>query len=225
MSKTKGPQNDITSNPDTRLNYKKTGDDNERGGTSLLKKNELSAIFLVAGVITLIVFFVFFKFTGEKSEDPAVAAASVQSIEERMVALEKLVNLQNPQSATHAPLDSYTARVERVEAALSVKFDLVANRLASLEKGLSGIEKKVNKRLERSTQAKPPVKKVVKKPAPVKKAPAKGTTKAAVLHTVKKGDTLYSISRRYKTSVKNLKALNKLAAKAEIFPGDKLVVR
>lgn len=227
MSKTKGLKNEITSNPDTRLNYKKNGDENERGGTSLLKKSELSAIFLGAGLITLVVFFVFFKSTGQKSEDPVAEPAGVPSIEERIEALEKLVNQQTPQAATHAPLDSYTARVERVEAALSVKFDLVANRLSSLEKGLSGLEKKLNKSLERSAQAKPgpPVKKVAQKPAPVKKAPAKVAAKASALHTVKKGDTLYSISKRYKTSVNKLRALNKLAAKAEIFPGDKLVVR
>ncbi len=227
MSKTKGPQNDITSNPDARLNYKKNGDDNERGGTSLLKKSELSAIFIGAGLITLIVFFVFFKSTGQKSKDPAVAPVDVQSIEERMVALEKLVNLQNPQDGTHAPLDSYTARVERVEAALYVKFDLVVNRLTTLEKGLAGLEKKLNKNLEQSTRAKPapPVKKVAKKTASAKKAPAKVATKTAVRHTVKKGETLYSISRHYNTSVKNLRALNKLTATAGIFPGDKLVVK
>lgn len=227
MSKTKGPQNDITSNPDARLNYKKTGDDNERGGTSLLKKSELSAIFIGAGLITLIVFFVLFKSSDEKGKDPAVAPVDVQSIEERMVALEKRVNLQNSQDGTHAPLDAYTARVERVEAALSVKFDLVADRLSTLEKGLTGLEKKLNKKLEQSARAKPvpPVKKVAKKPAPVKKAPAKVATQTAVRHTVKKGDTLYSISRRYSTSVKNLRALNTLGATAEIFPGDRLVVK
>ncbi|MBI9089000.1 MAG: LysM peptidoglycan-binding domain-containing protein [Desulfobacterium sp.] len=227
MSKTKGPQNDISSNPDARLNIKKTGDENERSGTSLLKKSELSAIFIGAGLITLIVFFVFFKSTGQKSKDPAVAPVDVQSIEERMVALEKRINLQNPQDGTHAPLDTYTARVERVEAALSVKFDLVTDRLSTLEKGIAGLENKLNKKLEQSTQAKPvpPVKKVAKKPAPVKKALAKVATQTAVHHTVKKGDTLYSISRRYSTSVNNLRALNKLGATAEIFPGDKLVVK
>jgi len=227
MSKTKGPKNDITSTPDARLNFKKSVDDNEQGGTSLLKKSELSAIFIGAGLITLIVFFVFFKSSDPKGNDQPVETADVQSIEERMAKLEALVNLQSPPSETNPSLDSYNARLERVEAALSVKFDLVATRLATLEKGLAGLEKKLDRKLVRSTQAKPkpPVKKVAQKTAPVKKAPVKVATKSAVHHTVKKGDTLYSISRHYNTSVKNLRALNKLGAKDGIFPGEKLVVR
>ncbi|MCP4119290.1 MAG: LysM peptidoglycan-binding domain-containing protein [Desulfobacteraceae bacterium] len=228
MSKTKGLKNDITSNPEARLNYKKSGDDNEQDGASLLKKSELSAIFIGAGIITLIVFFVFFKSSAPESKEPAPKPADVQSIEARMEKLEMLVDLRNTQAGTNPSLESYNARVERVEAALSMKFDLVSDRLAALEKGLSGLEKKLDKSIVRSTQAKtkPPVKKVVKKPAPVKKkAPAKVATRSTVRHTVKKGDTLYNISRRYKTSVDKLKALNKLGPKAEIFPGDKLVVK
>jgi LysM repeat protein len=229
MSKTKGPKNDISSNPDTRLNFKKNGDDNEPGGTSLLKKSELSAIFIGAGLITLIVFFMFFKSSDPKDNDLPVETADVQSVEERMAKLERLVNLQSPPSGSNPSLDSYNARVERVEAALSVKFDLVATRLATLEKGMAGLDKKIDKGLERSrsiqAKAKPPVKKVVHRKASVKKVPAKVATKTAVHHTVKKGDTLYSISRHYNTSVKTLRALNKIGAKDGIFPGEKLVVR
>ena len=174
----------------------------------------------------MIVFFVFFRSTNQKEEDLSVNPIEIQSLEERIQILEKRVDLQNSQGAANPSIDSYNSRVERVEAALSMKFDLVSGRLSELEKIISGLDK----RLEQSTKARPPEKKVtvkkvtVKKPV-VKKAPAKAATKSPVFHMVKKGDTLYGIGRRYKITVKRLRTLNKLSAKAEIYPGDNLRVR
>ena len=62
------------------------------------------------------------------------------------------------------------------------------------------------------------------KAAAPKKAPtAKKETKAK-MHTVKQGDTLYRISRRYQLSVDQLREYNKLGAKAAIYPGQQLYV-
>jgi membrane-bound lytic murein transglycosylase D len=44
------------------------------------------------------------------------------------------------------------------------------------------------------------------------------------MHTVKQGDTLYRISRRYNLSVDQLREYNKLGAKAAIYPGQQLNV-
>ena len=44
------------------------------------------------------------------------------------------------------------------------------------------------------------------------------------MHTVKQGDTLYRISRRYNLSVDQLREYNKLGAKAAIYPGQQLYV-
>ena len=43
-------------------------------------------------------------------------------------------------------------------------------------------------------------------------------------YTVKKGDTLYRISRRYNLSVEQLRQYNQLDQKASIYPGQKLKV-
>ena len=44
------------------------------------------------------------------------------------------------------------------------------------------------------------------------------------MHTVKQGDTLYRISRRYQLSVDQLRKYNKLGTKAAIYPGQQLYV-
>ena len=42
---------------------------------------------------------------------------------------------------------------------------------------------------------------------------------------VEKQDTLYSISKKYNTTIDQLRKLNKLSKGATIYPGDKLLVR
>jgi LysM repeat protein len=55
-------------------------------------------------------------------------------------------------------------------------------------------------------------------------APAVKKEPPGKTHTVKQGDTLYRISRRYNLSVEQLRQYNKLDPKASIYPGQKLKV-
>ena len=64
----------------------------------------------------------------------------------------------------------------------------------------------------------------VQKAAAPKQAPAAKKETKAKMHTVKQGDTLYRISRRYNLSVDQLREYNKLGAKAAIYPGQQLQV-
>ncbi|MFD5215225.1 LysM peptidoglycan-binding domain-containing protein [Microbacterium sp. NPDC058345] len=59
-------------------------------------------------------------------------------------------------------------------------------------------------------------------PASAKPAPAPRTT--AKTHTVVRGDTVYAIARKHKTTVAAIIAANRLGAAAVIHPGQKLVV-
>jgi len=63
-------------------------------------------------------------------------------------------------------------------------------------------------------------------PKPVAAAAAAGPKEetAAKIHTVKPGETLYRISRRYNLSVEQLQKYNGLDSKASIYPGQKLNV-
>ena len=49
--------------------------------------------------------------------------------------------------------------------------------------------------------------------------------KESIFHTVQKGETLFSISKKYNTSVEALKKLNNLPANAAIFPGNNILVK
>ena len=55
-------------------------------------------------------------------------------------------------------------------------------------------------------------------------APALKKDTKAQIHTVKPGETLYRISRRYNLSVEQLRQYNQLDQKASIYPGQKLKV-
>lgn len=46
----------------------------------------------------------------------------------------------------------------------------------------------------------------------------------AIIYTVRPGDTLYSIAKKYGTSVQNLKEYNYLDNTTLIYPGERLVV-
>lgn len=210
-----------------RQNLKSPENDDRKRSSSFFKKGDFSMIFIGAGIITVIVFVMLFRSDKDKSVDLAAPQVEVQALEDRIAALEILVaTLEKkpvPTALSTPSLDSYQARVERVEAALSMKFDLVTARLSVLEKKIEGFD-----RISRNTAkaapapkaaAAPPVKKAVSKPEPQKSAA--GT----VTHTVKKGETLYGISREYNTTVAKLRALNKLSDKANIFPGETLVVK
>ena len=58
----------------------------------------------------------------------------------------------------------------------------------------------------------------------VKAAPADKNETPEKIHTVKKGDTLYRISRRYNLSIEQLRQYNQLDQKASIYPGQELKV-
>jgi len=59
----------------------------------------------------------------------------------------------------------------------------------------------------------------------VKKEQQTEEQQTGLSHTVKKGETLYSISNKYNTTVKNILKLNKMAADVKLYPGDIIIVQ
>jgi len=206
----------------------------ESRGVSMLKKSEMSLVLLGAGLLTLIVFFIFFASSGDEKKPSPVKDQGTQVLEKRLDRLEAILdnqgldaeNLSDTKDVSRL-LESYNARVERVEAALSVKYDALADRLTAMENKMSSLSKQVSA-VDRKTDK---VEKIaLKKPAVDKKSkPVKATTTSgqgkSVLYTVKKGDTLYSIGRSHNLSVDELRKINKLTEKSKIYPGDNLLVK
>ena len=96
-----------------------------------------------------------------------------------------------------------TERLDQLEANMTARINNMANQLATPPQPVS--------------EATPKTAGATAAPGPQKETKAK-------IHTVKQGENLYRISRRYNLSVEQLRQYNKLDSKASIYPGQKLNV-
>ena len=120
----------------------------------------------------------------------------LESVGERVLSLEK--NLKD-----NGTLDK---RMDRMEAVFAKRFDQVDKEILQLRKNM---------------QTNAPKKTTTAQPAQQKKV----ASDPAKLHTVKKGDTLYSISRKYGLTVEQLQKMNSLNKNSVIVTGQKLTVK
>ncbi|MBF0377250.1 MAG: LysM peptidoglycan-binding domain-containing protein [Desulfamplus sp.] len=302
-----------------RRNKKKIASGADLTGKSMLKKSDLSLVFIGAGIITLIIFFVFLRPSSEADKDieksindqenPPIEE-TVKVLEQKLTTLEEMLQAINANQANAEgqpkgdmpDIKPYVARIERVETALSVKFDVLTARVDKIDDKLSDIIRDVEKNnrivnnIKNTTVASLPPKKAevaredspslentskskseakqseTKKPEVVKqkedvetKSSTKVSSKAqdeskkttstpnktaantksnnksetpdkqkqqktensggSTYHTVAKGDTLYNISKRYSTTVEQLRAMNKMSIQDSIVIGQRIVVK
>ena len=105
---------------------------------------------------------------------------------------------------------------------------LLTERLDQLEANLTARINNLAPKTSASTAK--PAPQAVKKAEAAQKAeskqaaPAAKAAASAKIHTVRQGETLYRISRRYNLSVDQLRQYNQLDSKASIYPGQKLKV-
>lgn len=103
------------------------------------------------------------------------------------------------------------------------------NQLILLTERLDQLEANMTARMNnmvKELNAPPPktASQAVQKTETPKQLPAETKETKAKMHTVKQGETLYRISRRYNLSVDQLREYNKLGANAAIYPGQQLQV-
>ncbi len=218
------------------------GEDDSQLETSLFKKNEFALILFGALLLTFILFFVFFRSPDKPMEHQILpqkettASGSFADLENRIgkieTALENQIRLKAENKGTGGKMsgsdeiDALQKRVARLETAFSVKFDSVLEQMGSIEKRLADMKaaavtvpaKQAPKIVtpDVKPESKPPVKTSVKKET---------KAKAPMFHTVKKGDTLYSISKKYQISIPALRKLNKLSLEDKIYIGMNLLIR
>ena len=244
MSKKPAPESKIpTTGINTNQKRKRTPEQDLDSGASLLKKNEFLMIIGAAFAITVLAFFFFFKNpSGDKQPDTQEALQSsgvTADLENRISSLE--VSLAKQISSSDQKASQITSkavgdlddRVSRLETAVNLKLDTLIERMGKLEARLNRQKAAVRAVIEK--KAAPVTRKTVSEPAA--KAPEKVAVKIAKtkktktskknsqLHTVQKGETLYSISRKYNTSVGALRKLNNLTPEDKIYPGNHLLVR
>ncbi len=210
----------------SNINKKRTAekpDQDKKSGASLLKKNEFALILLGALLLTIIIFFFFFRSSDSKLEvvKQDISKISFSDFEKRIANIEKTLQLEHDPGSKNSKIKQDMAqnyhindRLSRLETAFSVKFDSLIDRMGQLEKDIEQLKNRpVKKRVVKTTKPKTVV--------PVKKA----VKKKSMFHTVKKKETLYSISKQYSTTIDRLRKLNKLSKGAKIYPGDNLLVR
>ena len=199
-----------------------TQDSDKKPDTSMLKKNEFALILLGALLLTIIIFFFFFRTSDSNptTVQQNISKTSLVDFEKRMQNIEKILQIeQGSKSGSIKTKQNITQdnhindRLSRLETAFSVKFDSLIDRMGEIEKNISLLKNKPA--LTKSVQSKPKI------PIPVKKA----VKKKSIFHTVQKKETLYSISKKYNTSIAALRKLNKLSKNATIYPGDNIIVR
>lgn len=236
-SKISTPQSNTHRANTNQKNYN-TDTESMNSGTSLLKKNEFAVIIVGALVVTVIVFFVFFKSSGSKNKElPDVSSTDTASgsfieLEKRIGAIESVLETLQMQGAgtlettTPAEMAPLQQKVQRLETSASVKFDSLIGRMGNVEKQIHSLNQKLS---SRPVPAKAPaaVKSPKKTPSKkiVKKSPTKPVKKEAMFHTIQKGETLWSIAKKYKTSVANLRKLNKMSSATILYPGTNILVR
>jgi LysM repeat protein len=199
----------MTANPNTRIRR-----------TPI--KRQIVLVMLGVGLL-LIVLLLIYSASGSGNSE---ADAYISILDERVALLEKQVadlsSALETLTGPHSPgsqLERLNTTCQRLEASLTLKSNLLAERMDNME-ALIRNEKAVQAKAVPSVT---PAKLPTPKPAPDKKEvqPAKAKP---VYHVVEKGDTFYSISRRYGITLKRLKELNKFNEKTIIHPGQKVIV-
>lgn len=183
-------------------------DDN--GGEARLEKppdskTRRKIMVLWGGVIFLVIILIAILFSGgSKVGTESSIQPRLDQIEQRLDRLEgmyeRIVRLEKQEQG----LQQFITKVDRFGQSLGKRLD----------KLVLGVEK------QRKRQA-TVVEKTEAPPAGRKKEISEAKRQ---YHMVRSGDSLYSIARKYGTSVAELRRLNNIRPKQDIFPGQKILV-
>lgn len=175
---------------------------------------------LMAGICILVMVIIiasFYPMTKQVKDDDYI-----QRLEKRILVLEeKLATLAlTDERLRHIEVksnkvDSFENSVNRLEATITLKTNLLVSRLDDMQLQVDSVKKTVNAANFKNHAGEKPRKKVQKKKAHPEPD----------YHIVRKGETFYSISRRYGISLEVLKKKNNFNEKTIIYPGQKIIIR
>jgi hypothetical protein len=160
---------------------------------------------LIIPVLLLAIFLFAIRPGGSDKAQITAMDHRLQQIEIRMAALEGLSELVADLDNNRQAAQPLMTRLDRLESSFSKRIGGIDQRLKKLQAQLA------------NTRAKQ-----VQTPAVKSPTPKKTVKQTAKTHVVKKGETLYSISRKYGLSLNQLMTYNKLSKKSVINPGQSL---
>lgn len=191
-----------------------TNRNTKRARTSSQRVSPL--VILGGGVLLVIIILVsFFPMTWKVKDDEYI-----KELEQRIVFLEQQLAELSPALLRSKQNENIGSQVDRLnttwqklDASLTLKTKLLAERLEKLEARVVVYENEIKQRPAPSSIPRKEIKKNVSAP---KTSPR--------YHVVEKGDTAYNISKHYGLSLQKLKDLNKFNEKTTIYPGQKILV-
>ncbi len=181
-----------------------------------LIKTPVLLVLLVVAIAALVAVLLMLVMGGRGS----VGAGQLASYDERIKNLEERLDKYEAidEKVTRIweqakSFEKFKGRFDRSEASMSLRMDHLTMSLETLQKQLAEAQQPV-------TRSAPPP----SKSASPTQIETPKTSKQDKYHQVQAGDTIYSISRKYKLTVDQLRKLNQLKPNSVIQPGQKLVV-
>ncbi|MFH1581858.1 MAG: LysM peptidoglycan-binding domain-containing protein [Pseudomonadota bacterium] len=160
--------------------------------------------FGIAFLILIILLFFFSSRNGVDDKQVAAIDTRLKKLEERIATVE-IANIYITKIWEEAKtFEQFKERFNRSEASMTVRMNNIAE-------GQDKLQIKMAEAI--------PEKSGSQKPTEVSKKTAKKR-----YHTVRAGESLYVISRRYGLTVKKIQHLNKLNDRSVIYPGQKLLL-
>ncbi len=176
-------------------------------------KNEKSFIFIVAAAFCFIVILIsFFPMTQSSEDDAYIKKLEVRiaELEKRLAGVDLTPEKLRRINVQGAKVESFINNYDRLDASIRLKTNLLADRLDKVQLQFDNLKRQVWKR---------------NKAKSVKKKSVSRKKDRRTFHTVKKGETFYSISRKYGISLVKLKQLNGFNEKTIIYPGQDIIVK
>lgn len=166
---------------------------------SFLAKTPLLWIIPIA--VVLIVFALIFSKGGNEMKQLEEYNERIAQLEKKVMALEEINDLVTEFDKNQKNVKALLIRLDRLETTMASKLNEMAKQMNRMEQNTTSVSAGQSG-----------------KQGGKEKIDGK-------YHTVRKGDTLYSISRQYGLKVEQLMTLNKLKKGADIFPGQKLIIK
>ncbi len=182
----------------------------QKGGVifRLFNRAEFPIVVLGLGLLVLIIIFFVYMPGFKKSTvqiDPAELKNRFKHLEDRLERLETSFAKNEKAGQPAAKVNQLDSKIRRMEKNIESSMNKMDTKLAEIKNRVAAIKPLMIAREE-----------TVK---------ASGKHAGVRTHLVRAGETLYGISQQYGISVDILRGLNKLDAKTDIHPGQKLKIK
>ncbi len=217
---------------------------NDRKSKSLphaLTKSPLSIVAIVAGVLAMIIVCLFLIIPWKSGDQKPLSPATTPSgqYENSQAELIEINQRLKTLDTKYNNIEIFKKRLDDLEQSLALRLNQMENKLADIQASFNHKKLQTAKEAAPTPQPTPPPNEVVitatpsptpaltskplLTPKPENEAPTRQFTRKHY-HKVNANETLFSISRRYKMRIDNLRALNKMNENDKIQLGQILIV-